>query len=77
MYQLDLGSLSIEAFLRDYWQQKPLLIKGGFTPFADPLTADELAGLALEDRCLGGGGLHLAHAGQHAHRRELGAMFSS
>ena len=49
MYQLDLGSLSIEAFLRDYWQQKPLLIKGGFTPFADPLTADELAGLALED----------------------------
>lgn len=49
MYQLDLGSLSVAEFLQEYWQKKPLLIKGGFKHFADPLSADELAGLALED----------------------------
>lgn len=49
MYQLNLGSLSVEEFLCEYWQKKPLLIKGGFKHFADPLTADELAGLALEE----------------------------
>jgi len=34
-------------FLRDYWQKKPLLIRssGGFT---DPISPDELAGLACE-----------------------------
>ena len=49
MYQLDFGNLSIAEFLRDYWQQKPVLIKGGFKQFQDPLTADELAGLALDE----------------------------
>lgn len=49
MYQLHLGDLSITDFLREYWQKKPLLIKGGFKQFVDPLSADELAGLALEE----------------------------
>lgn len=49
MYQLNLGSLSLTEFLNDYWQKKPLLLKGGFKQFTDPLTADELAGLALEE----------------------------
>ena len=49
MYQLNLGSLSVTEFLQQYWQKKPLLIKAGFKRFTDPLTADELAGLALED----------------------------
>lgn len=49
MYQLNLGSLSIEKFLQEYWQKKPLLIKGGIKHFSDPLTADELAGLATEE----------------------------
>ena len=49
MYQLDFGNLTVAEFLRDYWQQKPLLIKGGFKQFQDPLTADELAGLALDE----------------------------
>jgi 50S ribosomal protein L16 3-hydroxylase len=44
-----LGDLSIQDFLRDYWQKKPLLIRGAFADFEWPLDGDELAGLALED----------------------------
>jgi len=36
-------------FLRDYWQQKPLLIRQAFTDWQNPLAPDELAGLACED----------------------------
>lgn len=36
-----------ETFLRDYWQKKPLLIRGSGN-FADPISPDELAGLACE-----------------------------
>lgn len=49
MYQLQLAGLSVTEFLNEYWQKKPLLIKGGFKQFSDPLSADELAGLALEE----------------------------
>lgn len=35
-------------FLRDYWQQQPLLIRQAFPDFETPLPADELAGLSLE-----------------------------
>ncbi len=38
-----------EHFLREYWQRKPLLIRGAVPAFTDPLSAEELAGLALED----------------------------
>ncbi len=44
-----LGELSAADFLADYWQQKPLLIRNAIPDFADPLTADELAGLAMEE----------------------------
>lgn len=37
-----------EGFLRDYWQQKPLLIKNLLPGFEDLLEAEELAGLACE-----------------------------
>lgn len=50
MYTLNLGKLTVEQFLADYWQQKPLLIKGGFANFQDPMSADELAGLALDEQ---------------------------
>ncbi|WP_375055482.1 JmjC domain-containing protein [Zobellella sp. DQSA1] len=40
--------LDIEHFLAHYWQRKPLLIKAGLPGFEDPLSPDELAGLALE-----------------------------
>ncbi len=43
-----LGGMSIETFLRDYWQQQPLLIRGAWPAFESPVSADELAGLACE-----------------------------
>ena len=45
-----LNNFDHQAFLKDYWQKKPLLIKGGLTSWANPISADELAGLALEDQ---------------------------
>lgn len=44
-----LGDLSVQDFLRDYWQKKPLLVRGAFADFVSPLDGDELAGLALEE----------------------------
>lgn len=41
--------LNPELFLRNYWQKKPLIIKGAFTHFKDPVDANELAGLAMEE----------------------------
>ena len=46
---LDWGTLTPELFLKEYWQKKPLLIKNAFNDFKDPITADELAGLAMEE----------------------------
>jgi 50S ribosomal protein L16 3-hydroxylase len=43
-----LGGLSPAEFLRDYWQKKPLLIRRAIPAFDDPLTPEELAGLACE-----------------------------
>lgn len=37
-----------QQFLRDYWQKKPLLIRAGELDFVDPITPEELAGLACE-----------------------------
>lgn len=36
-------------FLRDYWQQRPLLIRGGLPQFEDPIAPELLAGLAMEE----------------------------
>ena len=44
-----LGNLTTEAFLRDYWQKKPLLIKGAIPDSTGLLSPNELAGLACED----------------------------
>jgi 50S ribosomal protein L16 3-hydroxylase len=41
--------MSKARFLREHWQRKPLLIRGAFPRFVDPLSPDELAGLACED----------------------------
>jgi len=43
------GEVSLDDFLHDYWQKKPLLIRNAFPDFTSPLTAEELAGLACED----------------------------
>lgn len=44
-----LGGLSANTFMKEYWQRKPLLIRGAFKDFKNPITPDELAGLSLEE----------------------------
>lgn len=46
---LKLQNFDMEVFLSEYWQKKPLLIKQGLPHFKSPISADELAGLALEE----------------------------
>jgi 50S ribosomal protein L16 3-hydroxylase len=45
---MKLNNFDVETFLRDYWQQKPLLIRNAFADWSNPLEPDELAGLACE-----------------------------
>lgn len=42
-------TFSITEFMQEYWQKKPVVIKGAFKNFVDPISPEELAGLALED----------------------------
>lgn len=44
-YQLN---LNWPEFLEKYWQKKPVVLKNAFPGFVDPITPDELAGLAME-----------------------------
>ena len=44
--------MSAERFLRDYWQQRPLLVRNAFPGFVSPIEPDDLAGLACEDGVL-------------------------
>ena len=46
---MQLNNFDKETFLRDYWQQKPLLIKNPWQSWHNPLEPDELAGLACEE----------------------------
>ena len=48
------GVLGMPAarFLRDYWQRHPLLVRGAFAPWQDPLSPEDLAGLACEELAL-------------------------
>ena len=39
-------------FLRDYWQKRPLLVRGAFADFGNPVAPDDLAGLACEELAL-------------------------
>ena len=39
-------------FLRDYWQQRPLLIRSAFAGYRAPLSPEDLAGLACEELAL-------------------------
>lgn len=45
---LDFSPLTMPQFLRQYWQQQPVVLKGALNDFVDPVSADELAGLAAE-----------------------------
>jgi 50S ribosomal protein L16 3-hydroxylase len=43
-----LAHFDVDTFLRDYWQQRPLLIRNPWVEWVNPLEPDELAGLACE-----------------------------
>jgi len=43
------GDISIETFLKEYWQKKPLLVRNAFPDLEAPVGPDELAGLACEE----------------------------
>lgn len=43
------GDISIETFLKDYWQKKPLLVRNAFPDFQPPIDPDDMAGLSLEE----------------------------
>ncbi len=36
-------------FIQRYWQKRPVVLKRGFKNFIDPISPDELAGLAMEN----------------------------
>ena len=44
-----LGGMSSAQFLAEYWQQKPLLVRAAWPAFSNPISPEELAGLACED----------------------------
>jgi len=46
---LPLGDLSLETFLAEYWQKKPLLIRSALPGCQSLIAGDELAGLACEE----------------------------
>jgi 50S ribosomal protein L16 3-hydroxylase len=45
-----LGGMSVERFLTDYWQKKPLLVRGAITDVAALPGREELLALAADDR---------------------------
>lgn len=49
MYTLNLEQMTEQEFLTKYWQKKPVVIKQGFKNFEDPISADEIAGIAMEE----------------------------
>lgn len=46
---INFGLLTRERFLKEYWQKRPYLFKNALKSFKQPLSADELAGLSLEE----------------------------
>ena len=56
-FEVDASSMSPlgmppDAFLRGYWQKRPLLIRNAFPDFVSPISPEDLAGLACEDGAL-------------------------
>jgi 50S ribosomal protein L16 3-hydroxylase len=43
------GDLSVETFLSEYWQKKPLLVRGAWPGFESPLTPDEFLNLSSRE----------------------------
>lgn len=45
---MQLSHFDIETFLAEHWQRQPLFIRNAWDAWRNPMTAEELAGLALE-----------------------------
>lgn len=46
---IEWANFDVVVFLREHWQKKPLLIRNPWSHWTNPLSPDELAGLACED----------------------------
>lgn len=46
---MQLAGFDPAAFLAEHWQKQPLLIRGAFSDWSEPLDPDDLAGLACEE----------------------------
>ena len=44
-----LGGLTPQQFLSEYWQQKPLVVRGALAGFVCPVTPEEIGGLSMEE----------------------------
>lgn len=44
-----LGELTPQQFLSEYWQQKPLVVRGALAGFKCPVTPEEIGGLSMEE----------------------------
>ena len=42
-------NLSQQTFITEYWNKKPVVLKAAVTDFDDPIDANDLAGLAMEE----------------------------
>jgi 50S ribosomal protein L16 3-hydroxylase len=49
MTRKHLGALDVEEFMRRHWQRRPLLVRGAFPAFRDPLSVREVLALATSD----------------------------
>lgn len=46
---IQFNEVTLKTFLNDYWQKRPLVIRNALPGFQSPITAEELAGLSLEE----------------------------
>lgn len=46
---IQFSKITLDNFLQDYWQKKPLLLKNALPNFQTPISPEELAGLSLEE----------------------------
>lgn len=46
---INFDNIDLPTFLQDYWQKKPILLRNALPDFESPISAEELAGLSLEE----------------------------
>jgi 50S ribosomal protein L16 3-hydroxylase len=46
---IQFNDIDLKTFLTNFWQKKPLVIRGALPDFETPVSAEELAGLSLEE----------------------------